>query len=300
LAAGAGVFGLALGCCANLPSPAGPPPAFDLHKDISDLSAQFGTATSVAAYYSQPETEARRNAFVVGRLTLYNLQYIDYIGRFALGQAVTQSAFDLAKLGVDLSGALVGRPYAKTVLGAASAALTGSRPSSERNLFDDETTAALVAQMNAGRKSALVPILAGLQRPLADYPLSTAIVDLESFYEAGTPQGALTGVQAAAAQQAMAADQQIAQYRTLSFGQDSASTAIRAWLYPTAARKGPGGAMLLANGGPASADPTRAAQVRRWMTANGWGDLPVRRLLDGPTFAAARQTAVGALAIPSS
>jgi hypothetical protein len=254
----------------------------------------------VKDYYSQPETEARRNAFALGRLTLYNLQYIDYIHRFTLGEATTQTAFDIAKLGVDLSTTLVGRPYTKTVLGAASAALTGSRLSVEKNIFDDKTAAALVAQMNATRKSALVPILAGLQRSVADYPLSTAIVDLQTYYEAGTPEGALANVQASAAQQAATAERQIEQFRSVTFSQDAMSTALRKWLYPSAVSKSAGGGMLLADGSAAPADAGRVARLRQWLTANGWTDLPIERLLDGPGLAAGRQAALADLNIPTS
>jgi hypothetical protein len=294
------VFAGALGGCAHLDTFAGPRPAFSVDSDIAQLSAQFGSATSITEYYKQPETLDRRNAFIAGRLTLYNLEYIKYIHNFTLDKAAVDSAFDITNLGIELSTTLVGRPYTKTVMGAASALLTGSRLSLTKNFLDDKTTAALVSQMNASRKVAVIPILAGMQQQPANYPLGAAIVDLQNYFEAGTPEGALQSVQTNAAQQAATADRAIAQYRTVSFTLDDGSTAIRKWLYPTATTKSPSGQMLGGDGKPAAADTTRVTQLRQWMIANGWSGLPIQQLLDGPDFAQERQAAMSALTIPAN
>jgi hypothetical protein len=60
--------------------------------------------------------------------------------------------------------------------------------------------------MNAARKQALVPIVAGLRDDVAKYPLELALSDLHAYYFAGTFPGALQSIQAEAGKSEAKAD----------------------------------------------------------------------------------------------
>jgi hypothetical protein len=288
---------LTLSACAS--SVYGPPPAFNTNKDIAELEAHYGSATSIAAYYAQtPETKARRDEFIVGRLTLYNLKYLQYLQQFSVTRAETESAFDISKLAVDISATVAGGRQDKNVLGAISALLTGSQVSIEKNFFDDRTSQALVAQMNAERKKALVPILQGMTQTADVYPLAYALPDLEAYYEAGTVSGALVGTQADASAKEQVAQQSIDQYRNFKFSQDEANKAIFNWLYPSAVSTDPTGAPLDATGKPAVPDAANVRALRGWIDSNGFAGLTIQAFLDHPDLAAQRATVVAKFAIP--
>ena len=288
-----------LGACASFKNVAGPPPAFDVNKDIAEFTTHYSSATSIASYYQQPETKARRDEFVIGRLTLYNLQYIKYIQSFALDRAQAESVFDITNLTLGVANTLVGGEADHAAITAATSLLSGSRLAIEKNFYNERTVPALVTQMNASRQAALVPILRGLKQDPSAYPLSQALVDLQGYYEAGTIQGALLEVQQQAGVKKAAADRQIEQLRSVRFVEDASSRRIRAWLWPTRASDTPGGAPLDASGAPAVPDATRLAALRKWLADNGWQNVPVQQFINGDAMAEARQDAVAALAIPN-
>jgi hypothetical protein len=286
-------------CTTNgLRNVAGPPPAFAVDTDIEAFSAHYASKTSVADYYKTPETRLKRDEFVVGRLTLYNLQYIKFIQGFAIDRAQSQAAFDITNLAFGVANSLVGGEADHAALTAATTLLNGSRTAIDKNFFAEQTVPALVTQMNASRQVALVPILRGLQQDERDYPLSEALVDLQKYYEAGTIQGALMDVQVAAGAKKAVADRQIEQLRSVRYVEDAASVRIRAWIWPTGVSFSRTGAVDAA-GAAASANATSLAALRGWMANNGWQDMPVQQLINGETLADARKEAVEALSIPA-
>ena len=280
---------VALGAC-TVTEATGPKPAFDIQNDIAQLSQQFGSATSIHDYYTQPETKERRDAFISGRLTLYNLQYIQFISQFAIDQAQLNAATDILKMGVGLATTLVAGEATKSILGAISTGLVGAKVSIDKNFFQEKTVPALVSEMNARRKEALIPILEGIKKSPQDYPLTQAIVDLHDYYEAGTFLGATQSIQKTAGAREAAAEVKIEQLRTVKYSEDDASRRIGAWLWK-------GGIRRDANGQLIQPDATKLASLRTWMTANV-GSIPIETFLVAPALASARQKAVDDLQIP--
>jgi len=62
---------------------------------------------------------------------------------------------------VNLATAVTGTAATKAALAAIATALSSTRTSLDKNFYDQETASALITAMNAQRKTALVPILAG-------------------------------------------------------------------------------------------------------------------------------------------
>lgn len=181
--------------CETLQHPMAPRQSFDTNADILALEEEFGKASSISGYYAGPKTLETRNRFVTGRLALINLHYIQFIRQFAADKAQLDTALDVMQLGVDLSTTVVGGAAVKAALGAASAGITGTRTSVEKNFFFEQTVPALITAMNAQRKEALLPIISGLKFELEDYPFAQAVTDLEAYYFAGTFVGGLQAIQ---------------------------------------------------------------------------------------------------------
>lgn len=294
--------------CADIPSVEGPAPAFKVKEDRAALDKIFGPATSIDEYYKGKtgdnlvEGDADRPArdrFIAGRLVAYDLAYADWASQFALDKAEIDSILDITGLALGITTGIAGGREDKAILGGVSSLLSGSRLSIEKNFYDQKTVHVLIAQMNAQRKAALVPIMQGLTKSPKDYPLTRALVDLQAYYMAGTLEGALQGIQEEAAStdaRASLSLKNIDQYRQVSFGADDSSKAILLWLYPNAATFDKLGKAFDKNGAAVALDQERARKWNDWVDKNYPGLLP-ETLRVAPALADARKQAVKELGI---
>jgi hypothetical protein len=197
--------GLIAGCSAIRYGGA-PEPSFDVDKDLEQLAKQFEPAASISEFYKVQDSEKdeikvenARNKFITGRITMMNIRYIQFVRSLTSEKELLDTAVALLTLGLNIAGASVAASSTKTVLAAISAGVIGSKEAIEKNYFFDKTIPALVSQMNAERKKALVPLLIGSKHTMADYPFAYAVTDLNDYYFAGTFAGAIQGIQVDAA-----------------------------------------------------------------------------------------------------
>ena len=225
-----------------------------------------------------------------------NLEYIKFVQQFYLSNAQINSVLDITNIGIGLAATLVGPAVTKSILAAVATGLTGARLSIERNFFQEKTIQVLVTQMNAQRTAALVPIQRGLTQSVEQYPLALAIVDLNAYYEAGTIQGAIIGIQVSAGQLQATAEQDLARLRDIKSEPDQSSAILKRWLFPGFATEDATGRFLDVSGKPAAADPTRLTQLRDWLNRNGF-DVPIGVLLRAPQLASTRTKIISDLKV---
>ena len=265
--------------CGTFRNQMAPKQSFNTDKDIKELEIAFGKASSIKEYYEGQQTEKKRDKFITGRLVLINIHYIQFIRKFAANKAQLDTATDMLQLGVDLAITVVGGAAVKAALGAASAGITGTRISISKNFFYEKTVPVLITAMNAQRKVALVPIIAGIQKNTKNYPLAQAVSDLESYYFAGTFVGALQAIQKNSAEKEAKADEKI-KTLTFQFDDDGNTKLLEKFLKldPVTHKR----------------DPTNEGLLIAWMKKNGLKN-PKRNitvLLFSKAMAGARQKAV--------
>lgn len=288
---------LLAGCATG--SPYSPRPAFSIDQDIEELHQEFAAATSIKEYYdSGPETVEQRNRFIAGRLTLYDLEYVRFLSRFRLTRAASSTALDAVAIGISSATTLFGGERTKELLGAVSTALSGTRSAYEKNFYDDQTASALVTQMNAERKTMLLPILQGSKASIADYPMTQAIVDLNAYQFAGTISGALAGVQRDAAAKDADATEMIDRFRAVAFAPDDSTGRIRRWIFPGLESTDSAGVARDSSGNPIAADPQRVAALRAELEKLGLGGIPIATFLASGDLADVRARAIADLQIP--
>ena len=180
--------------CHSLQNAGAPAPSFDVDKDLAALAKQFGNATSIDQYYQNP-TVTNRNKFIDDRLVLMNIRYIQFVRKSTVDKQVLDSASEILVLSLNLAGTAATGVAAKTILAAISAGVTGSKVAIDKNFYYEKTIPALITQMNAQRKVALLPILNGRKESLEDYPFEQAVTDLDTYYFAGTYLGAIQSIQ---------------------------------------------------------------------------------------------------------
>lgn len=289
---------LFLGGCTTTGAPHSPETSFTARSDLDALKAKFASATSISDYYSGPETRERRNAFIAGRLVLYDLAYVDWVSRFRFGRAAEATILDTATLGVSQAITLFGGARTKEVLGAIGGAIAGTRSSYEKNFFDQQAAGAVAAQMNAERKAALVPIMAGTRASVEDYPLTAALADLATYQYAGTIDGALTGIQREAGLKEAQAVERLRKYRSVAFAADDSSDRLLSWVYPGMRSVDSDGIVRDTAGNAVEKNDGRVAAVEAELAKLELDGLAIGTLLNSGDLAPVRAKIVQNLQIP--
>jgi hypothetical protein len=158
--------------------------------------------------YSKPDaipvdqttmTEAQRNQTLNDLIYLTDVNYYAFTGGLYEGKAVFDTVSDLAMLGLGAAGTLTPAASTKAILAAISGGIAGGRVSINKNFFQDQATTALIAKMDAGRKTQLAIMQdAKAKLSVKDYPLSRGLAQLAEYYNAGTILGALEDITATA------------------------------------------------------------------------------------------------------
>lgn len=185
---------LSLASCSSLSGY--PKPSSDPKAELQTLQVYFSPA-EIAKYDALTDPAAKRlyrNEIVTGRLRAIDLNYNAFVKALFVEHGTASLGGDLAILGLNAAGSVVGGAVTKSALAAASGGIAGAKGAVDTDLFYAKTLPALVAQMDAQRKTVLVNIRRGLAEPMSDYPLQQGLADLDSYYNAGTLPGAVTGI----------------------------------------------------------------------------------------------------------
>ena len=188
-----GWFGLLAGCAPILGYPKDPE---DTDATLAALAPYFnGVAETDYLATADPALRAtKRNAIVLARMRGYDIEFSDFERRlYGDGSAVSLGS-DLVGLVLGGLTATTGGAATKSALGAASAGVIGAKSAIDKDLYYQKTVPALLAQMEADRLKALLPVTVGLKQSDADYPLMQAYIDLDAYKNAGSIAAAINAV----------------------------------------------------------------------------------------------------------
>ena len=279
--------GLAISACCGLLAACAPIRGYPTDPENTDatltrLTPYFdGTEEKLYLGLSDPLRTLKRNEIILARLRGYDIEFADFEKRlYGDANAVTLGS-DLVGLILGGLTATTGNAATKSALGAASVGVLGANTAINRDLYYQRTVPALLAQMEADRLTAKLPIIAGLKRPDADYPLIQAYTDLDAYKDAGSIPGAINAINKDAGN---AKEDALDTLRSGVFVEDTSSQRLRDYLWPSGIDK--------------PADKPHLAKLRQWMSANLPAGVPVEAILYGPTLAAKRKLAVSDLGVP--
>lgn len=177
-----------------------PPRPFETQPALELLATNFDQKTIDICLGQKGEAlRACRDKIILGQVRAIDIVFVEY------EKAVQRLAEKVNVLGdstvaiLGAAGAVVTGTQTKGILAALSAAVTGTKGSVEKNLYFQKSSHALIGRMRALRKQALVPIREGLLVSPEEYPFSQAILDVESYFVAGTLPAALTDIEQASA-----------------------------------------------------------------------------------------------------
>jgi hypothetical protein len=154
---------------------------------------------------------ARRNQILRELIFLIDQNYYSFESHFYGSQAVLNVGGDFVNLGLTGVTSVTGSAHLKSVLSALATGTTGLKTSVDKNFFDQQTRAAIVQKMRAGRASQLAILQDEdhMKAGLTKYSLETGLADVYTYYDEGTLVGALQAIaKSAGDDQKKAADQQ--------------------------------------------------------------------------------------------
>jgi len=205
-----------LGGCSTLR--AYPDRSGDVATELKALD-EYHAATVLKTYSEKPDAakKAYRDEVVTGRIRAIDLHFGEFQQAVFREGVSTNLAADMILLGLGAATATTGGAALKAALGATSAGVAGAKASIDKNVYFEKTMPALLGQMLASRKTALVKIQEGLSKDVNLYPLNQALIDLEDYYNAGTIPGAIVAIVEQAGAAAKTADVLLLKNRDKAF-----------------------------------------------------------------------------------
>lgn len=206
--------------------------------ELKALEKLFGSSTIITDYHDPTKTapddrKTSRNEIVAGRMALIDAHYHIFVRKFVNEKQGTDTAHDIAVMGLGSAGALLDPTGTSQILAGISAGLTGVKASIDKHYYYEKTVRALYTQMNAERKRIRLIILQSLVLDAEKYPLAQALADLDEYYYAGTFLGALTAVERDASAKDQEAEKKLDDFREATFLEDEASKLLYEYWRPS-------------------------------------------------------------------
>ncbi len=136
-----------------------------------------------------------RNAYINNAMVLTDLEYNQMIRRLGGFKKGVDAAEEIAVGAMGAAGAIVGGGTSQ-ILSAAVAATTAVAVSVDKTYFYNSTMPTMISAMNAQRKKVYADIAVGLNTPYSGYSVWTAYDALQSYYYAGSLDGAQSSINA--------------------------------------------------------------------------------------------------------
>lgn len=195
----------------------------DPAKDLEVLQSVVA-ADQVTECLKNP-TVGCRDRIVGARIYVIDIQFSTFEEAIFLQTRTAGFTATLATLGLTGAAAVVSGG-ASQVLSGISAFIIGGREAFQKEVLAEKTLLAIHTAMRARRAEVLLRLRTGLDQPLATYPLTIALSDLNDYYNAGTVLGALIGITETVGVKAEAAESRLREH--FSFTPDPWQLKLRA------------------------------------------------------------------------
>jgi hypothetical protein len=260
-----------------------PAPGMTPKEALGSVSADSAVGAEADYAKAQDDPVLRqqiRDRIVRSRIYVADVNYHEFQRSLSTEQKAFAVGSDIAVLALAGAGTLAKSTRTKTRLAAWSAGVLGGRSAIDKEIYYDKTLPAIVAQMDASRRTVLATLLGGLAQSDADYSLLEAKADLEDYYIAGTLPGALNAISKEAGKQANVADLKIERISEAKYANTAETKRIRAYWKPDGT----------------TVDAAHATAMNEWLRTNAGGTrLPT--FMYGATLAQ-KKAMIDALSIP--
>jgi hypothetical protein len=129
------------------------------------------------------------------RMAVIDANFKEFQATFVKENVQVEFGVAVLGVGVGAAGSLV-TETASQILSAVSGGLVGAQAAYGKSALYEKAMSALLAQMQAGRKSIAAKIYKSWNLDLDEYPMWMARMDLDAYYFAGSLPGAILGTAA--------------------------------------------------------------------------------------------------------
>lgn len=176
----AAMLALALCACAGFGTQ--PRRPFDVATELTALSKECFAQEKIDACAKEKSKDCR-DRIVYGQIHAYDLVLSDFEDGLAKASQGINLTGDLITGFATAAGTVVKGAQTKSIVSALGAFVTGAKSSADADLFFQKSMTTIVARIEALRKEALLPILAGLLKEPGEYSLNLALLDVESYFK---------------------------------------------------------------------------------------------------------------------
>jgi len=238
--------------------------------------------TTYNAKATDAEKKTYRDEVIAARIRAVDLNYNEFVKKLSEENKKLNIGADSAILLLGGAGAASTVSGMQTVLAATSSTVSGVKTSIDKNSYYDSAVSALIAQMQASRKEVLVSIYTGLELGVDQYPLMKALIDIETYYQAGTLFGAVGEITKSSGEQKAKADQELSNIIKGQYAKDRAGDRIRAFWKPDGR----------------TIDSSNESRLKFWMKNSGIDNTSITLFLRAGHLAEARAKAIQEIPIP--
>ncbi|ALN89567.1 hypothetical protein [Lysobacter gummosus] len=146
-------------------------------------------------------SESQRTLAATKLMAVCDIRYMEFRHEIVANRKHSRAASNALSLMTDVAASLTDSAGVKNNYIALSVLIQGGNNIYDKDYMFDRTLDALVAQMDANRKTKLLDIRRAMTKDIVEYPGPSALADVIDYYHAGTINGAILGVQKAANEQ---------------------------------------------------------------------------------------------------
>lgn len=188
-------------------------PTARLMVNLDDANAQrlakYGTVTYLETAIDSATTPESRNLLLNDLVLLVDLNYYHWEKLLYNKKAGFDLGTDAVVLGLGGATALSGTTSAANILGQITTGITGFKTAVDSDILQKNSVPALVAKMRAARSTQLAKMQTAMTKDVDKYPIQQGLIDLNTYYVAGTFVGALQDITEKAAAEKQEADSKI-------------------------------------------------------------------------------------------
>jgi len=163
----------------------------DPEADLKGLESQLN-ASAIAKCLASPSVTCR-DEIVSARMYATDVRFSQFEESLFKGTREAGFSATLGTLGLTTAAAASTGRLAQTLSGL-SAFIIGGREAFQKEILSERTVIAIHTAMRSRRAQVALRLRSGMTQSLANYPLPSALSDLNEYYHAGTVLGALVGI----------------------------------------------------------------------------------------------------------
>lgn len=141
--------------------------------------------------------ESCRNEILTAKMKGIDINFSEFERKLFRENRYVSFLTTVTTLGLTTAGAMTGT----AVLSGIATGIVGSKEAFDKEILVDQAATAIHTKMRALRQTVANRIRYQMTKSFDTYPLHTALLDIEEYYNAGTLLGAFIGITASAGQQ---------------------------------------------------------------------------------------------------